>query len=141
MTNPTPPPQNSGGTAATSDPRRAKFKIPFAVEQKFPDLIDLILGTESMNDDERQYWFQILPIMSQDQVDKLRKILLNEKEQLVDLDKRYAQELNDINGKHGNEWDAYKAKEKRQEIHTKEKAQESDEAKLEEDILNKLDEA
>ncbi|MBI4280922.1 glycoside hydrolase family 25 protein [Candidatus Uhrbacteria bacterium] len=63
------------------------FDIPKSVEQEYPDLIPLILQTKSMNDDERQDWFQILPLMTDEQVQKLREILTNEKkEELGRLD-------------------------------------------------------
>jgi len=45
--------------AVLTDEQLAKFEIPETVKQQFPDLVPLIIQTESMNDDERQYWFQI----------------------------------------------------------------------------------
>ena len=67
--------------------------IPEELKAKFPDLIDLILGSESMNNEERQYWINILPIMTPEQVQNLRDILDNEKKQLAEIDKKYATEL------------------------------------------------
>ena len=60
------------------------------VRQKFPDLIDLIVKSESMNDEERQYWINILPIMTPEQTQNLRDILDNEKKQLADIDEKYS---------------------------------------------------
>ncbi|MBT4120317.1 MAG: hypothetical protein HOG89_04880 [Candidatus Peribacter sp.] len=60
------------------------------VRQKFPDLIDLIVKSESMNDEERQYWINILPIMTPEQTQNLRDILDNEKNQLADIDEKYS---------------------------------------------------
>ncbi len=129
--------QTSSATASMQD-RLKKFKIPFGVEQRYPELIELIILTESMNDDERQYWFQILPIMTTEQIEKLKQILLNEKQQLAQLDQRYAQELQDLDQKHASEWDEYKAKEKRDELQQKESSHESDEKQLEEELLKRL---
>ncbi|MBI2638189.1 hypothetical protein HYW83_01225 [Candidatus Peregrinibacteria bacterium] len=115
-----------------------KFDIPDTVKQQYPDLIPLILQTESMNDDERQYWFQILPIMTDEQVGKLREILMNEKNQLSALDKEYEQELKRINDKHVSEWKEFEAKEKRKKLQTAETATEKTEKEEEETLLKKL---
>ena len=68
--------------------------IPDEIRAKFPDLIDLIVSSESMNDEERQYWINILPIMTPEQIENLREILQNEKKQLAEIDKKYASTLN-----------------------------------------------
>ncbi|HLD33061.1 MAG TPA: hypothetical protein VJB10_05740 [Candidatus Peribacteraceae bacterium] len=67
--------------------------IPDDIRQKFPELIELILQSESMNDEERQYWINILPIMTPDQIENLRGILQNEKEQLAAIDKKYSKQI------------------------------------------------
>ncbi|MDA1208444.1 MAG: hypothetical protein O2904_00230 [bacterium] len=66
------------------------------VRTKYPDLLELILGSESMNDEERQYWLNILPIMTPDQVENLRGILSNEKQQLAAIDNKYSKEIEEI---------------------------------------------
>ena len=63
------------------------LKIPDDVRSKFPELIDLIVASESMNDEERQYWINILPIMTPEQTEDLRGILDNERKQLEAIDK------------------------------------------------------
>lgn len=60
------------------------------VQKKYPEIIELILGSESMNYEERQYWINILGIMTTDQIENLKDILVNEKEQLAIIDKKYA---------------------------------------------------
>ena len=40
-----------------------QFKIDEKLIQSYPELIALIINTESMEDDERQYWFDIMPSM------------------------------------------------------------------------------
>ncbi|KKW40956.1 hypothetical protein A2454_00325 [Candidatus Peribacteria bacterium RIFOXYC2_FULL_55_14] len=67
--------------------------IPDDIRQKFPELIELILQSESMNDEERQYWINILPIMTPDQIENLRGILQNEKEQLAAIDNKYSKQI------------------------------------------------
>lgn len=138
--------QSSGGTPlakvatkqiAISKADLEKFKIAEEYAKQNPALIDLILRTESMKDEERKYWFQLLPIMSEEQVRKLQGILQNEKDQLQELDQKYAAEVAKLNEKHGN-WDPEKFKAKRQNIEQQESENEKREKGDEEDILNQL---
>lgn len=126
------------GTGAATNPADDKFDIPETIKKLYPDIIQLILQTESMTDDERQYWFQIMPIMSEDQIKKLREILANEKQQLEQIDKQYTKEVKRINDKHAVEWKAMKEKEKRQKLRTQEGAAETKEKQEEEELLKKL---
>lgn len=64
--------------------------IPPEVAEKFPELTQLIEGSKSMNVDERQYWIDVLPIMSEDQLQNLRGILDNEKKQLAEAAQAYS---------------------------------------------------
>jgi len=66
------------------------------LKKKFPELIELVLGSESMNDEERQYWVNILPVMTPEQVQNLKDILTNEKQQLAAIDRKYAKEIERI---------------------------------------------
>ncbi len=53
----------------------ADFKIP----EKFladVELTTLVMKSESMDDGERQYWFNLYDVMSVEQIDKLRDILV-----------------------------------------------------------------
>ncbi len=70
--------------------------IPEETRKKFPQLIELIVASESMNNEERQYWINILPIMTADQIANLASILENEKKQLAAIDKKYADQMTDI---------------------------------------------
>ncbi|MCC7196757.1 hypothetical protein IT413_01005 [Candidatus Peregrinibacteria bacterium] len=115
-----------------------KFSVPTLVKEKFPDLMQLIKETESMNDEERDYWFQILPIMTEDQIKKFRDILLNEKQQLQRLDKEYENELKSLNEKHLLEWKEFESKEKRKALQAAEQQSKAEEAQLEEELLKRL---
>jgi len=125
-------------TTPTSPSIADKYITPALVKEKFPDLVELIKTTESMSDDEREYWFQILPIMTEDQISKLRDILMNEKSQLSKLDKEYEDELNRLNDKHMLEWKEFESKEKRRALTTAEQQSEAQEKNAEEDLLAKL---
>ena len=125
-----------GNSSGPSKPE--KFAIPKMVKEKYADLIELIKSTESMDDQERQYWFQIMPIMTADQVEKFRNILLTEKQQLADLDKEYEDELSRLNEKHLLEWKEFETKEKSKAIKDAEAKSSEEEKKQEEDLLAKL---
>ena len=71
-------PQAQGTAGDDSHP----LIIPDEVLAKFPDLVTLIKESKSMNDEERQYWIDVLLIMSEEQLANLRGILNNEKKQL-----------------------------------------------------------
>jgi hypothetical protein len=115
-----------------------KYAVPSMVKEKFPDLVDLIKTTESMNDEERDYWFQIMPIMSEEQISKFRDILVNERDQLKSLDKEYEQELNKLNEKHMLEWKEFETREKRAKIQKAEQKSKEEEAQAEEELLRRL---
>lgn len=115
-----------------------KFKIPQFVKDTYPDLIPLIIETESMSDDERQYWFSILPIMTEEQVSKLREILINEREQLKKLDDEYVKQLKKINDEQIAKWHEVEVKEKWKKIKTKEATAEEKEKMHEEELLKKM---
>ncbi len=88
-------PKTSGaaaGAGAGSDPKpkTTEFDIPDVVKETHPKLVELILKTESMDADEKQYWFHILPIMKEDQIKQLNTILTSEQAKLSEIEKKYA---------------------------------------------------
>ncbi len=114
------------------------FAIPASVRAQFQDLVDLIMGSESMNDEERQYWFDILPVMTPEQVENLRSILTNEKTQLAAIDAKYA---TDSQANVDTVAIAEQRRESRQMRDAEEQNHEHNEALNEEDILKKINEA
>lgn len=138
----TPPAQdpNMGASAAQSGQAQDdKFNIPAIVLEKYPELVALIKKTESMSDEERAYWFQILPIMTADQVNRLKNILEEEANQLAKLDTQYQEELTKLNKKHVEEWNVFQKKQEREALKEQEASHEAEEAQAEADILKKLD--
>ena len=57
---------------------------------KDTQLVQLVLESESMNDEERQYWFNLYEVMNEEQIEKLRDILTREKEKLAEIERKYA---------------------------------------------------
>lgn len=123
-------------TSATGG--KKDFLIPDSVRERFKELIDLIMGSESMNDEERQYWFDILPVMTPDQVENLRSILTNERTQLAAIDAKYA---TDSQNNVDTVAMAEKRRESREKLNAQEQNDQSVEASSEEDILKQINEA
>jgi len=89
-----------------------KYQIPDEAREKYPDLIPQILASPSMDDDEKNYWFSVLAVMTDDQIAELRDILDSERRRLaaVDEEKNPAAE---IDAKKAAEIRAKKAAERR----------------------------
>jgi len=83
---------NNGGTTSTNDP---KLIIPDETQAQFPDLVKMILESKSMNNQERNYWLQVLPVMTQEQVSELRDILETEIKKLNEIEKKYSDKTED----------------------------------------------
>lgn len=163
MDSTTPPPQNpvnpvsnpasSGvpqagtpvatGTAtsgvATTAVNDKSYNVPQVVLDKYPALVELIKKTESMTDEEREYWFQILPIMTEEQVNRLKGILEEEATQLAKLDDQYQDQLSKLNQKHLDEWSDFQRKKERVAVQEAEAQTEAQETAKEEDILKQLE--
>ena len=147
--------QTSGGGAVISDDKvivdksksneqyikdvEAKYIVPRLIRDNFPDLVKLIYETESMNQEEREYWLQIMPIMSEDQIVKFRDILVNEKEQLAKLDSEYEQEMARLNKNKPKPIDEAKMKAKMETIAKEEEAHEETETSKEAELLKALE--
>jgi hypothetical protein len=96
----------------------------------------MILATESMDDDERQYWFDIMPSMTETQIDRLYNILDTERQKLQELEIKYQEEIKELNEKHLIEWQEFQMKDSKKKIAQAEAADKSDDA---EDVLAMLD--
>lgn len=143
MADPTPPTDQTATTGATAGAQTGQStatqsRLPESVRQKYPDLETLIHSTESMSTEEREYWFQIMPIMTDEQIEKLRGILVHEKEQLTKLDKEYEDELAKLNEKHLLEWKEQETKAAIDQRKKAEAAAEAEEKAHEEQLLQQL---
>ncbi len=117
----------------------SKVVIPPGTKEKHGELLELILASESMNDEERQYWINILPIMTPEQIGNLREILKNEREQLKAIDKKYAKEIQEIGQERliRETQDAHR-KRREERLH-KEHAVEEEEDKRTEQLLKQIE--
>ena len=111
------------------------FIIDEESQAKYPELITMILATESMDDDERQYWFDIMPSMTDSQIDRLFSILDTEKKKLEELEVKYKEEIKDLNEKHLIEWQDFQMKDSKKKIAAEEAKEVDDDA---DDVLKML---
>lgn len=115
------------------------FTLLDEIQVKYPELVELILWSESIDNNEKQYWFDILPSMTDDQVDRLFNILMTEKKQLEELNMKYQEEIKTLNEKHLIEWQALQAQKARDKVKTEESKDNSqDEANTVIEMLDTL---
>lgn len=127
----TTPPPTSGS--------QATLVIPSETQQKFGEIITLIQASESMNDEERQYWINILPIMTPEQVANLRQILDNEKTQLAAIDKKYSKEISTLGQEELIRQADEERRNRRQKLKAAERQSEEAEDTQAEDLLKKIE--
>jgi len=125
---------------------KVELIIPEETQTKYPELVEGIKGSKSMDNKERNYWLQVLPVMTEEQVNELRDILSTEKKKLAEIEKKYASK----GGSGGNsgakkpektEEEIKKEEEKRQQEREERKQKEALARKEEnvDDILSMLD--
>lgn len=124
--------QNQKSNGAT------QLKISDDTVKKFSDIIELIKKSQSMNDEERQYWIDVLPIMTEDQLSNLKNILNNEKKQIEEAESEYKEGIKKDVNNFNIEFNEIKYKEKKRIRIEAEKRQESDEKRQEEALLAEL---
>jgi hypothetical protein len=112
------------------------FTILDEIQLKYGELIELVLWSESIDNNEKQYWFDILPSMTDEQIDRLFNILMTEKKQLEELNVKYQEEIKNLNEKHLIQWQSIQSQKAKEKI---QKAESADTAKDEaDDILGML---
>ena len=78
-----------------------KYNIPDEFLTNMPDIIILVLNSKSMdNPEEKQSWFTLLPMMNQEQIAKLRDILMREKQKLAEIEQKYEQKKDELKTKY-----------------------------------------
>ena len=102
---------------------------------EYDELVKLILATESMDDDERQYWFDIMPSMTNEQIDRLYSILDTERNKLEKLEEKYQDEIKNLNEKHLIEWQEFQMKDSKKKIKDEEAKDKKENA---DDVLTML---
>jgi hypothetical protein len=79
----------------------ATYTIPDEFLEDTPDLIELILRSRSIDTtQEKQNWFNLLPLMNATQLQKLRDILVKEKIKLQEIEEKYEGKKQEIKKKY-----------------------------------------
>ena len=116
-----------------------KFTIPDEFLSSMPDIIILVLNSRSMdNPEEKQSWFNLLPMMNKDQIDKLRDILTREKQKLNEIEQKYEQKKDELNTKYNQKWEDMVYTKKMEEIKEQEAQHEEIENKQADDLLTQI---
>lgn len=93
---PSLPAQQSAPGSNTPD-SKAAVVVPPDVQSNFPDIVRMITQSDVMDSDEQQYWIDILPEMTAEQLEKLAALLGIEKDKMDALEDRYRNELSELN--------------------------------------------
>lgn len=115
------------------------FTIPDEFLATMSDLIVLILQSKSMDtQEEKQSWFNLLPMMNKDQIDKLRDILTREKQKLNEIEQKYTSKKQELTTKYTQKWENMAYAKKIEEIKKQEAQHEQIEDQQADDLLNQL---
>ncbi len=143
--------QGGGGqVAAAINPAEIKtpsgktlqdFRIPEALLKNDVELVDYIMRSESMKDEERQYWFNLTEVMNAQQVEKLRDILSRERKKLAEIDAKYGKKppVDPVEAARKAKIMADKRAAQQAQLKAREAQQQAQEVQDEEDILSELD--
>ena len=126
--------QTSSTTTTKND-----LTIPEDLLQKFPELIKGIKASQSMNQEERQYWIDVLPIMSEEQIDNLKNILDNEKQQIEEANREFDETVEEGAKNVKVTFDEFRYKEKKRLLRESESLHEKEEEKHEAELLKELE--
>ncbi|TSC58986.1 MAG: Tetratricopeptide TPR3 [Candidatus Peregrinibacteria bacterium Greene0416_19] len=124
---------------ADPSPPASGLVIPADLQATFGGLVALIKESESMNDEERQYWINILPIMTPDQVKNLQQILESERRQLAEIDRQYATEIGRLGQSDQIRQTGEERRQRRGERQSKEESHRSQEEQNAESILKQIE--
>jgi hypothetical protein len=122
----------------TQTPTATTLNVSEEVQKKFPDLVEMIKGSQSMNQEERQYWVDVLLIMGDDQIQNLRNILENEKKQIETANQTLQRGIAEDEGKIKIHFDEIKYREKKRILKEAEGKDEEKEKKDEAALLQEI---
>lgn len=115
-------------------------KIPENIKRRFPEIVELILSARSMSEDERKYWIQLLPIMSDEQIAELKHILTEEKKSISEIDAKYAEQKAMLDEVSASISKQERLSQKIKQLREQEAQHEEQESIEQEKILNELNE-
>lgn len=115
------------------------FTIPDDFLTNHADVVSLILESKSMDkDEEKQNWFNLFPLMNEEQMNKLKDILTREKQKLSEIEEKYDKKKQDIKEKYVQKWEDSAYLQKIQTIKATEQSHQEKEQQEAEDLLSKI---
>jgi predicted ribosome quality control (RQC) complex YloA/Tae2 family protein len=122
-----------------AEDKKIVVDIPEDVKAKHGELVEMIMSTESMNNEERQYWIDLLPVMTPEQVQNLYDILDNERKKLAEIDSFYSKKVSEIEKEEAAEKLQEERKNKMNKLEEAEAEHEKEEAALEKQLLEEME--
>lgn len=104
----------------------------------YADIVQLLFQTPSLGFEEKKYWLELLPFMSEQHVERLRNILVTERKKMNDLEVRYQGALKEVEG--AGRMTHEETSKLHQKLKQEEKLSQQQEQHVEENILSQLDE-
>ncbi len=88
-----------------------KMAMEFTISDSFleneSELVALILKSKSLaKSEEKQSWFNLIPMMNEDQMSKLRNILTRERDKIAEIESKYEKKKEEIKEKYQARFDA-----------------------------------
>lgn len=113
------------------------YMIPQAFLEDAPDLIEMILRSKSIDTkEEKQNWFNLLPLMNTQQIEKLKTILVKEKTKLQEIEQKYEEKKMEIKKKYLMKWQEAGYVKQVASIKEQEHQENSQDKKEADDLLN-----
>lgn len=117
----------------------SQLNIPDDFLDKEPDLTVLILRSRSLaKNEEKQNWFNLVPMMNQEQIEKLRDILTRERDKIAEIEAKYEQKKQEIREKYQAKFDASSYNNRMTQLQANERNTAEQDAKEADDLLNNL---
>ena len=115
------------------------YSIPDDMLQANADLVVLVLESKSISEQkEKQSWFDLYPLMNQEQIDKLRDILTREKQKLAEIEARYQAKQEEIKRKYEETYASGAYQQQQDKIRDSEKASREQEEVEADALLNQI---
>ncbi len=115
------------------------FDIPEEFLENDSEMIYLILQSRALEtDEEKQNWFNLLPLMTEEQVIKLKEILMKERKKLQEIEEKYENKKREVRQKYLLRWQKLWYIDKVKEIQEKEWELKSKEEQEAEKLLDML---
>ena len=116
-----------------------QLNIPDNFLEAEPDLTVLILKSRSLaKNEEKQNWFNLIPMMNQEQIEKLRDILTRERDKIAEIEAKYEQKKQEIRAKYQMKFDAANYNNKVAQIRNNEQNIVEQDSKDADDLLKDL---